>query len=416
MTGNRKTGLMLGIISLFIPLLLPAGELPPYEPYKGPIRPGLVITKENLNQYLSELKSLLPKTRHYWLIEIGLKKGLFSVPIQEIELFPPSPGYAAMSKKNRGRCKLGADNELLNWEAGTPFPQAKSALEIAWNCYPEVSHATSHDDCSFIATYNYYNCKGDYEKHFSWIIYKKKYRGRTDIPPCPALSGAINQGLLSKESIIITEPFDVKGFVQLRVRYWDLEKNDEVYAYLPALRRVRRLTGSDVCDPILGSDMPYDDYETWRQKLTPQMNFNLLGKKDFIVPAAYTEKPENLHQGVGFQVNWEIRPCYVLEIEVNDPNYMYSKRMLYVDATREGNWTIHWGESFDQRGRLWRALGVTPIAHETYEGVSGFRNLYGYVITNVQNNHFSNAVGDPEFYPLDPSKAFSIKEILKGAR
>ena len=413
----EKIGISLGLgVCLLIPVSLPAEQFPPYQKYEGPIKPGIEITKENLPQYLDEFKKLIQSTREYWFIELGLKKGLFTVPIQEIEFFPPSPGFVAATEKNRGKCKIGADGELMDWEAGTPFPEAKTAEEIAWNCYPEVSHATSHDDLDFKATYNFYNYKGNYEKHFSWILYKKKYRGRTDIPPCPFLPEAVSDGVLSKEAIVITEPFDVKGFVQIRIRYWDMKKADEVYAYLPALRRVRRLTGSDVCDPILGSDMPYDDYETWRQKLTPEMKFNLLGKKDFIVPATYAKMPKDLHKGVGLQLNWEIRPLHMLEVIVNNPDYMYSRRILYIDATPEGNWTIYWGENYDQAGRLWRALGVTPIAHETWEGKSGFRNLYGFVITNVLNNHFSNPVGDPKFYSLDPIKAFSIKEVLKGSR
>lgn len=411
----RMFAIVLGFL-LLIPLNLSAKQVAGYEKYQGIIKPGVIITKENLSQYESELKKLLPPSRYYWMIELSLKKGLVTVPIQETEYFSPSPGFIAASKKNIGKCKIGPNGELLNWEAGTPFPQATIAPEIAWNCYPEVSHACSHDDLIFDASYNFYNKKGEYEKHFTWILYKKKYRGRTDIPPVPSMPEAKSKGILSKESIVVTQPHDVKGFVQLRLRYWDMKKDDAVYSYLPALRRIRRLTGSDVCDPIMGSDMPYDDYETWRQKLTPKMAFTLLGKKDFLVPATYTQMPKDLHKGVSYQVNWEIRPLHVLEVVTNDPDYMYSKRVLYIDATSEGNWTIYWGENYDQAGRLWRALGTTPPAHETWNGKSGFRNLYGYVITNLLTNHFSNPVGDPEWRALDPAKAFSIKEILRGSR
>ena len=406
------------LIVILFPVFLGAAGLPPYQKYQGSIKPGVVITKENLPQYEEELKSLLPASRHYWFFDLGLKRGLFTVPVQETKFFPPSPGFVAASKKNVGKCKLGPNNELLNWEAGTPFPEAKTASEIVWNCYPEVSHATSHDDLDFYARYNFYNHEGKYEKHFDWILYKKKYTGRTDIPPYPNLEEATSKGILSKEIIAVLVPHDVKGFIQMRVRYWDINKADEVYAYLPALRRLRRLTGSDVCDPIMGSDMPYDDYETWRQKLTPRMRFKLLGTKDFLVPATYTKMPDNMLKAKGllFQINWEIRPLYILEIVTNDPDYMYSKRVLYIDATTEGHWTIYWGEGYDQRGRLWRALGATPIAHVTWEGISGFRNLYGYVITNVQTNHFSNAWGLPKFYALDPEKTFSVKGMLKKAR
>ncbi len=408
----KKKGGEMKIINLsilFILLLLPVIL------FAEEIKPGVVITKDNYERYLPELESLLPESRLHWFLELGLKKGLITVPIVETKYYSSSPGFIEATKRNRGKSKVGPNNNLLGWLAGVPFPDPKNAVEIAWNAYPEISHATSHDDAAFPAKMNFFSKEGKYEKHFSWKDHKKKYMGRTDIPPIPNMPKALAMGIWSKEAMFVTEPHDVKGFVQMRVRYREIEKNDDVYCYLPVIRRIRRLTGKDVCDPLLGSDMPLDDFETFRQKIDSKMTFKLLGTKKFIVPATYTKYPEPFCVGPCFQINWEIRPLCIISVTTNNPDYMYSKRILYID-TEEGHWVIYWAENYDQGGRLWRALGVTPVAHETSNGVDGFRNLYGYVITNCQTNHYTIANGDPEFIPLDPDKVFSMREMIKRSR
>ena len=158
------------------------------------------------------------------------------------------------------------------------------------------------------------------------------------------------KGVSLRESLLISEPNEVKGFIHLKTRYWDIDKADEVYAYIPALRRVRRLTGADLTDPLLGSDATPDDFEVWRQKLTSKMKIRVLEHRDYLVPKTYIgmeNKPAYDYKKTGpyAQVEWELRPQWVLEIMINDPNYVYSKRVLYVDAIppdQGGCYLLYW--------------------------------------------------------------------------
>ena len=59
---------------------------------------------------------------------------------------------------------------------------------------------------------------------------------------------------------------------------------DQCYGYIPAIRRIRRLTGSNLIDPVLGSDYTPDDGEVWRQKFTSKWRFRALEYRDFLVP------------------------------------------------------------------------------------------------------------------------------------
>ena len=50
----------------------------------------------------------------------------------------------------------------------------------------------------------------------------------------------------------------MNGMANLFIRHLD-GRPDSVYAYVPAIRRVKRLSGANRSDPQMGSDMTMDD-------------------------------------------------------------------------------------------------------------------------------------------------------------
>ena len=57
----------------------------------------------------------------------------------------------------------------------------------------------------------------------------------------------------------VTGPADLQGTVALTHRFRDPGKRDQVWTYVPALRRVRAVSPSNRSDGFLGSDMSQDD-------------------------------------------------------------------------------------------------------------------------------------------------------------
>ena len=409
---------------ILLPGFLGAAELPDYQKYTGPIKPGVVITKANLDTYLPELKKLLPPAKLKWM-SMGINEGLATLPVVKTTYAAPTRGQMEATRKYAGAARIGADNQLLNWTAGFPFPEPRNAQEIAWNCYPEAGPAGGvQDDYHMYAWFGLFK-ETKYEKHFVWDLFKRKYRGRVEIPPLGDMPDFTDRGINSKESIVISEPNELKGFIQLRTRYWDLDRADESYAYIPALRRIRRLTGSDLTDPLLGSDACPDDFEVWRQKLTSKMKIRVLEHRYYLVPKTYVgmeSKPAYGYKKNGpcFQVEWEIRPQWVLEIMINDPDYVYSKRIVYVDAVpldQGGSYYPYAGEEYDQKGRLWKACNMFPSANK-----EGFRGMFFAVYMNYQTDHYTalSSYTDydkfPRPLPLNEEESFSIKGLLKRAR
>ena len=58
---------------------------------------------------------------------------------------------------------------------------------------------------------------------------------------------------------VSTYPTDLQGTSSLTWRYRDPEKRDSVWAYVPALRRVRAVSPANRSDGYLGSDLSGDD-------------------------------------------------------------------------------------------------------------------------------------------------------------
>jgi len=73
------------------------------------------------------------------------------------------------------------------------------------------------------------------------------------------LSCSKDYGKDSKKLMYFQKPFDVKGTSFLSWEYDNPEIDDDKWLYMPALRKVRRISGKSVNDYFMGSDFTYDD-------------------------------------------------------------------------------------------------------------------------------------------------------------
>jgi len=431
MIKSKQIGFLLFMVfiaGILFPVFSEAQNFPPYQKYEGPLKPGMEITRENFDQYSFELKKLLMPSKFQWYA-MGITEGLVTMPIGEARQCSLSKGQINATLKYKGTARISANNQLENWTAGVPFPEPKNSLELAWDANPTIYRAGHSDDCVQPSAFALYRGTR-YEKRFVWNLYNRQCRGRMDIPPLGDLPSFTNGGISQKESLLVFEPHEVRGFIQLRIRYWAVDKPDSCYGYIPTIRRIRRLTGSDLTDPLLGSDCVPDDFEAWRQKLDDKMEFRILECRDFLVPRTYIgskNKPpyDYRKHGPCVQAISEFRTLWVMEVTLKDPDYVYSKRLFYINATpfdEKGDFLIYWGENFDLKGRLWRAGGFA--VH--YDNGEGFRTLNNWIYMNVRSNHYSMmdnfkpCYDPPEHFhkvlPLKEDQAFSIKGLLRRAR
>ena len=374
------------------------------------IKPGLVISKDNYNIYLPELKKLLfPsiwKTPHFQ----GIKKGWITIPVIESKKYPLTK-FGKTTLANEGKFRVEENNLLVgDWKQGAPFPHPKTGVELAWSFY---RHRAYRDHDRWPAQIYMFHKDGTMDRKFKWLQLKRHYTGRIYIPPIPEEPG--NNGLIeSKEAQVFYAPFDVKGFILLRIRYESLFKNDDVYAYIPAIRRIRRLTGSDVTDPLVGSDLCMDDFEMWRQKIDTKMTFHM-SEGEFLFPRFYSgnDKPawDPIKNKYCIQLEWSKQPFWILDVRLNDPNYVYSRRVIYIlnDYTFRPAAT----EIYDQKGRM---LKVQPGVYCSLQPeTNDLENFWYYIAANAITGH--HTVLDVGTYNTDvPKEIFSIKKLLRFAR
>ena len=120
-----------------------------------------------------------------------------------------------------------------------------------------------------------------------------------------------------------------------------------------------------------------------REMLVPTSDVRMAGGK----PGHEAEVPSGKKRR-RFSGNVEIRPVWVLELSLNNPDYIYSKRVMWFDAVpleENGSFCPYWGENYDQAGRLWRANG--PLALGT--NPLGWDNLFGWLFMDAQKNHYT---------------------------
>ncbi len=157
-----------------------------------------------------------------------------------------------------------------------------------------------------------------------------------------------------------------------------------------------------------------DDFEVWRQKINTIMTFKTLVVKDFLVPGCYNEKPpEPFIKRNCFQVDWEKRPLYILEVDMNDKDYVYGKRVIYAEK-EDGTFSLYGGENYDQKGRLWRSWTQIVQAQDIK---TLFRCWWGFLITDHLTGHSTMLPMYPKLRDvLVPQEVFTIRGLLRRAK
>jgi hypothetical protein len=183
-----------------------------------------------------------------------------------------------------------------------------------------------------------------------------KFMGRTLFPPYGWFDEhAERTGLFWSSSVITLEPRSQRGTVLLNHKYDDPDKMDRWLVYVPSLRRIRKMNPTDTQDPA--GDLTYDDFVIISQKINPKRypyKFEIIEERDYLLPIGYNTGKVWIDSKNGYtlrEVQFMRRPCYVLQMTQMDKNYVYSKRVLYIDKeTFRSGFSVN----YDQNGRLYR--------------------------------------------------------------
>lgn len=188
---------------------------------------------------------------------------------------------------------------------------------------------------------------------------------------------------MEKKIMFFISPADVRNTSFMNWSYDEQGKDDDQWIYLPALKRVKRISSDSKSDYFMGSDFTYDD----------------LGARH---PTDDTHKRlrEEMIDGEN---------CHVVESIPKEEEYMYSRTITWISQDK---WIGLKKEFYDEDGELLKILSV-----KKYEKISGYYIILHTEMHNVQKDHttkmeLKNVTIDSSI----PDNKFSERMMKRGLR
>jgi hypothetical protein len=180
-------------------------------------------------------------------------------------------------------------------------------------------------------------------------------------------------------------PADLEGTASLSWRYRDPGKRDSVWAFVPALRRVRAVSPANRSDGYLGSDISGDDGFSFDGK-PEDFDWKMVGKRDGLRLADPASMGDDIKitaaPGGGWSTLMDLNPptagfqepqwtgvawapaglslckrrMWVVEATPHDKYYLYGRIELWVDAE---TWGGAWNRKFSWNGELINTYQLT---------------------------------------------------------
>ncbi len=160
-------------------------------------------------------------------------------------------------------------------------------------------------------------------------------------------------GKIEKKIMFFQYPVDVRNTSFMTWGYDEAGKDDDQWIYLPALKKVKRISSDSKSDYFMGSDFTYDD----------------LGDR---------HPSDDVHKLLR-EETFEESPCYVVESIPKNEEYMYSRAITWIIKDQ---WIGMKKEFYDEDGDLLKTLTVRK-----YEKINGFWIILHSRMHNIQKKH-----------------------------
>lgn len=273
----------------------------------------------------------------------------------------PSQGLIRFTRKHAGEPRIGENTELVNWTAGVPFPGTMDPLEIAHNFRRRnYGDSSTTEERGFLT---------DGRLKYDRRLYIKNnhlfFSGRTDVPPVPELKDNPKQ-IWRAFHMEQLEPPEARNMRIFELHYKDALKAYDSWYWMSTVRRIRRRSTAERQDAVGGADFCGFDNFGWDGPV--EINrYKHLGMKEYLlVRHSDSEKLTHTPGKVLFDGTTRERiKVHVIEAVNEDPNFLYSRMIWYVDPE---TWQILYSDRYDRQGRLWKVLDQLGFVTTGYQG------------------------------------------------
>src|SRR5262245_37983386 len=343
----------------------------------------------------------------------------YTLKIKEPRAYRLPQEYLDATEKYSGQVKLGSNGELLNYVAGLPFPKfdskdSQAGLEVACNFYWRwLGDDHKAGGATKTGKTIQKSIERDGSERRNQIIHHYiKTRSRVTLDSKHTIPGYEHIDWMQLRAD--EYPRDTSGITTLEIRYADPKREDDLYIYVPSIRRVRRAPPIQRCATLAPSEFNSDDINGFNGKIV-DFNYKLLGESKALGNFSQQRLPFERKQGdyLPLEEEWEVRDAYVLEITPKDPTYCYPRKVLHIDKL---NWESVRISMWDNRGNYWKEQIPFRTAVKLPDGREVI-SVGTVIIMNVQNGRSSLATAVRAYHQGYQPSLFTLatlQTVMRG--
>lgn len=345
-----------------------------------------------------------------------VKNGAFVLRVDQLTYDPAEhwPSFVVESRAaNVGKYALDENDvivdaktgKLAKYIVGIPFPKVdpadpKAATKIIYNKHYVSFNAGNKRFTTNIAWIG----PSGFEREVEGLFIEAYMTG------FPGADTYRNPKDMERYNIItVKKPYDLAGTSVMLWRYLSA-KQDVNFSYIPAIRRVRRMTPANRSDGFLGSGFTQDDMAGYDGKV-PAFDWKLIGEREVLapyasprpVPMSRTKKGEwIMDRGVeGIRYAYEEegatvaawcplnnvyvkRPAWLIEAKPKDPYYNYGIQYLWIDKEM---WAPMYKLVHTRANKFWKFLLITAIGMENTPTKDRLMLAVDHLIVDVARDH-----------------------------
>lgn len=373
---------------------------------------GTLLDKSNIDELMDQtldghkISDLLAGQMENMIRNYGHRMELIkSSPVTQ------DPTLLELTEKHKGEATLDEKGRLQNYTTGAPFPEIspddpQGGIKVTYNIlrFGWLGDAIDLNPIYFMIV----DGEKGLEREQGWHYKRFIMSGRTQEPY------VLNKELTKYEGLIAKYPNDIQGLGLLTVNYADGRLPD-VYVYIKAFRRVRRLSSSVWADPVQATDILFD--ETFGLNLDPTWYdaWNLKGKRmalgtahgDIKTVKDAERDPKKKYPAMDFDnpPYWNYRenaePREVWHLEAVPPgNHLVSKRDMFVSTVPTAP-MMFWQDLYDRKGEFWRAFAV-HYNERPWKNTQKGTAVSAVAFWDVQRMHATVFHGSEKWFFNDP--------------
>lgn len=236
----------------------------------------------------------------------------------------------------------------------------------------------------------------DYYSH-GWVIKKDKrgYIRKQEWLRHMIILRRKSDDLDFKDLVTVINPQNVKGLSILTWTYISPNKDQEVWLWLPSLRKIRRISQSEGDDSFIGADSTYDEVMTrkWEDE-----TYKMIGEEQF--PGYYSWKTDKTY--------YEGLKCYVIEATAKKKNWYYVKRRILFE--KDSALDVY-EDYYDEKGKRFK----TVFRLWSNQSEMRYRTYLLPEFTNLREHHSSSLpIEETKFDQGLKENFFSARVLMRS--